>query len=82
MHKLAMTILTAWLLAACLTATLRAADTKSAPPPALKIGDVLPMNSACAQQVSVRLESIPKFNGRPGTIAGQWAVELTQVIMP
>jgi flagellar motor switch protein FliM len=49
---------------------------------ALKIGDVLPMNSACAQQVSVRLESIPKFNGRPGTIAGQWAVELTQVIMP
>jgi flagellar motor switch protein FliM len=49
---------------------------------ALKIGDVLPMNSACAQQVSVRLESIPKFHGRPGTIAGQWAVELTQVIMP
>ncbi len=49
---------------------------------ALKVGDVLPMNSECAQQVSLRLESIPKFIGRPGTIAGKWAVELTQVIMP
>jgi flagellar motor switch protein FliM len=46
----------------------------------LKIGDVVPMNPPHAPQVSVRLDGLPKFHGRPGTIAGQWAVELTQAI--
>jgi flagellar motor switch protein FliM len=47
---------------------------------ALKVGDVLPINGQCAQQVKVRLADHPKFNGRLGTVAGNWAVELTQVI--
>ncbi|HEX3798061.1 MAG TPA: flagellar motor switch protein FliM [Verrucomicrobiae bacterium] len=46
----------------------------------LKVGDVLPITAECAQQVIVRLESIARFLGRPGTIANQWAVELTEVI--
>ncbi len=49
---------------------------------ALKIGDVLPISPECAAHVTLRLEAIPKFHGRPGTIAGQWAVELTQVLQP
>ena len=47
---------------------------------ALKVGDVLQINKECAQQVKVRLADVPKFNGRLGTVAGNWAVELTQVI--
>jgi flagellar motor switch protein FliM len=49
---------------------------------ALKVGDVLPISPECAAHVTLRLEAIPKFHGRPGTIAGQWAVELTQVLQP
>ena len=42
MRKLAIT-LAAWLLVGgCLTTPLRAADNKSAPPPALKVGDPAP----------------------------------------
>jgi flagellar motor switch protein FliM len=47
---------------------------------ALKIGDVLQVSLQCAQQVKVRLADNAKFNGRLGTVAGNWAVELTQVI--
>ena len=47
---------------------------------ALKIGDVLQINGQCAQQVKVRLADQPKFIARLGTVAGNWAVELTQVI--
>lgn len=47
---------------------------------ALKVGDVLQINRQCAQQVQVRLAEHPKFNGRLGTVAGNWAVELTQPI--
>jgi hypothetical protein len=44
MQRLAITAIAAWLLVGgCLTIPLRAADTKStAPPPALKVGDVAP----------------------------------------
>jgi hypothetical protein len=43
MRRIAIAAIAAWLLAGCLTASLRAADTKSTPPPpALKIGDVAP----------------------------------------
>jgi len=44
MRKLAITLITAWLLlAGCLTAPLQAADEKSTPPPPkLKVGDVAP----------------------------------------
>ncbi len=47
---------------------------------ALKVGDVLQLNKECTQQVKVRLADQPKFNARLGTVAGNWAVELTQVI--
>lgn len=46
----------------------------------LKVGDVLPLDSPHAQQINVRVADMIKFQGRPGTLAGQWAVELTQVI--
>jgi hypothetical protein len=43
MRRIAIAAISAWLLAAaCLTPTLQAEDTKSAPPPALKVGDVAP----------------------------------------
>ena len=48
----------------------------------LKVGDVITLASQSARQVSVRLGGLAKFQGRPGTIAGQWAVELTQAIKP
>jgi flagellar motor switch protein FliM len=47
---------------------------------ALKIGDVLPLNPQLAHQVNVRLADLTKFQGRPGSVAGHWAVELTQAI--
>jgi flagellar motor switch protein FliM len=46
----------------------------------LKIGDILPLDWQRAQQINVRVADMLKFHGRPGTLAGQWAVELTQVI--
>jgi flagellar motor switch protein FliM len=48
----------------------------------LKVGDVLPISSQTAQQVSLRLGDVSKFSGRLGTVAGQWAVELTQAVKP
>jgi flagellar motor switch protein FliM len=48
----------------------------------LKVGDVLQVNPQLARQVSLRLGEQSKFNGRLGTVAGHWAVELTQVIKP
>jgi len=47
---------------------------------ALKVGDVLPLDSRRTQQVSVRVADRLTFQGRPGTLAGQWAVELTQPV--
>jgi flagellar motor switch protein FliM len=48
----------------------------------LKLGDVVKLNPECAQQIMVRLADLPKFQGRPGKMAGSWAVELTHVIKP
>lgn len=45
----------------------------------LQVGDVLRMDPQCAGQVSVSVADEPRFDGRPGTIAGKWAVELTRV---
>ena len=47
---------------------------------ALKVGDVLPLDSQRAQHVNVRVADLLTFQGRPGTLAGQWAVELTQAV--
>ena len=46
----------------------------------LKAGDVLALDSACAAQVQLLLNHVPKFIGRPGTSAGKWAVQLTSPI--
>ena len=46
----------------------------------LKVGDVLRIHPAAARQVEVRLGGQPKFQGRPGLVAGCWAVELTEVV--
>ena len=47
---------------------------------AMKVGDVLPMEAHRLQQINVRVADTLKFQGRPGMLAGQWAVELTQVV--
>jgi len=48
---------------------------------ALKVGDILPLASK-AQQINVRVEDTLRFQGRPGSLAGQWAVQLTRIINP
>ncbi len=48
----------------------------------LKAGDVLQISPQVARQVCLRLGEISKFNGRLGTVAGHWAVELTEAIKP
>ncbi len=47
----------------------------------LKPGDVISLDPACAAQVQLRLNQIPKFTGRPGTSDGRWAVQLTGAIL-
>jgi flagellar motor switch protein FliM len=46
----------------------------------LKVGDMLALDPACAAQVQILLNHIPKFTGRPGTSLGKWAVQLTSTI--
>jgi len=46
----------------------------------LKVGDVLQVNPQLARQVTLRLGDLSKFNGRLGTVAGYWAVELTEAV--
>ena len=48
----------------------------------LEVGDVLQINPQLARQVTVRLGELAKFNGRLGTVAGHWAVQLTQPLKP
>lgn len=46
----------------------------------LQKGDVLMLDPRCAAQVQMRFNDRPKFQGRPGTRGGRWAVELTNPI--
>ena len=46
----------------------------------LKVGDVLRMDPTAARQIEVRVGGRAKFQGRPGLVAGNWAVELTEVV--
>jgi flagellar motor switch protein FliM len=48
----------------------------------LKPGDVITLDAACAAQVHLRLDNIPKFVGRPGTSNGKWAVQINGVLNP
>lgn len=43
----------------------------------LQQGNVLMLDPQCAAQVQLNFNRVPKFIGRPGTRAGNWAVELT-----
>lgn len=43
----------------------------------LQPGDLLMLDPGCAAEVRILLNHVPKFNGRPGTTAGQWAVQIT-----
>jgi flagellar motor switch protein FliM len=45
----------------------------------LKAGDLLALDPACAAQVHLSLNDVPKFTGRPGTSGGKWAVQLTAI---
>ncbi len=47
---------------------------------ALKVGDLLRLAPQNFQHVRLRLADLPGFNGRLGTLSGQWAVELTETI--
>lgn len=46
---------------------------------ALKAGDLIALDPACAAQVHLRLNQVPRFFGRPGTSGGKWAVQLTAI---
>jgi len=46
----------------------------------LKEGSVLMLDPQCAAQVQLNFNRVPKFAGRPGTRAGNWAVELTSFV--
>jgi len=46
----------------------------------LKQGNVLMLDPQCAGQVRLNFNQVPKFVGRPGTRAGNWAVELTNFV--
>jgi flagellar motor switch protein FliM len=46
----------------------------------LKPGDVLPLDPALVQNVTVRLGDLHKFIARPGNVAGQRAIELTAIV--
>ncbi|HEX3624908.1 MAG TPA: flagellar motor switch protein FliM [Verrucomicrobiae bacterium] len=45
----------------------------------LKAGDLIALDPACAAQVHLRLNQVPRFIGRPGTSGGKWAVQLTAI---
>lgn len=46
----------------------------------LRPGDVLSLDPACAAQVQISLNRVPKFTGRAGTSDGNWAVQLTGTV--
>ena len=46
----------------------------------LKPGDVVTLDPACAAQVHLSLNQIPKFIGRPGTSNGKWAVQINGAV--
>jgi flagellar motor switch protein FliM len=46
----------------------------------LKTGEVLRLDGSKASSVSIRLGDQTRFQGRPGTLVGNWAVELTNIV--
>lgn len=48
----------------------------------LKIGDVVPLEKTCAEEVRIRLADVPRFQGRLGSSGDQLAVELLGPLKP
>jgi len=48
----------------------------------LKVGDVVPLEKTCADEVRVRLADVPRFQGRLGSSGDQLAVELVGPLKP
>ena len=48
----------------------------------LKPGDFVMLDPHLIQQVQLHVASVPKFQGRLGTRASQWAMELTEPLQP
>lgn len=46
----------------------------------LSAGDVIELDPAAAQKVTLRVGSLPRFAGRLGTLRNKWAVEVTEVL--
>lgn len=47
---------------------------------ALKVGDVLDLPEAASKEVELRLNGVPRFQGRLGTCENQWAVEVLNAL--
>jgi flagellar motor switch protein FliM len=62
------------------TAEWHATDMAARDVLALKPGDVIRMDPQSAGQITLHLGGTPRFQGRPGTVAGKWAVELTRTL--
>jgi flagellar motor switch protein FliM len=60
-----------------LTAELGSLELSAREVARLQVGDVLELDPACAHHVRVCVDSVPKFQGRLGTVGNKWAVELT-----
>lgn len=60
-----------------LTAELSSVELSARQIARLQVGDVLELDPACAQHVRLCVDSVPKFQGRLGTVGNKWAVELT-----
>lgn len=61
------------------TAEWRGIEMTAAQLARLKPGDMVMLDPKHASEVVVRLASLPKFVGKPGTIHNQWAVQLSKV---
>lgn len=46
----------------------------------LHVGDVLTLNRAATDELTVRVEDVPKFNGVPGYSRGNQSIKITKVI--
>ena len=46
----------------------------------LKVGDVIPLETGEDDEILVMVEGVCKFKGKPGTIKGKTALEITQLM--
>lgn len=46
----------------------------------LRVGDVIPLDTGESDEIQIFVEGVAKFKGRPGTIKGKTALEITQLL--